>query len=357
MHRFFRLFNINNRVYYHLLFWVCYYVYRVMLYGDIKNTFENVAYVQALEMVLKVATVYFILYFLKPRYFNKRKYFTFSLALVCTICLVSYLQLYVIWLCVKLGIFAPYTFDQVFSRWRYFSAMGHINSILFVAFIIKVVKEGFENAQINSRLLKEKLEAELQLLKSQLNPHFFFNTLNNLYALSIKKSDQAPEVVLKLSNLMSYMLYDTAHNTVVLAKELNFIQDYIELEKLRYGDYLDVKLETRGDLARVHLPPLLLLPFIENAFKHGVAKGGEQNQIHILLEQQDSKLIFNISNTKNQTAVKGSQQGGLGLKNVKRRLKLLYKKHYDLHIYDTEEKYQVMLSLDIEKLTLEGHAD
>lgn len=350
MHRIFHFFNINNRVYYHLLFWLCYYLYRVMLYGDIKNTYENVAYVQALELVFKVISVYFILYFLKPRYFNKRRYFFFSLSFVVVSCVASYFQLHVIWLCVNLGIFADVPREVIFSRWKFFSAMGHLNWIIVVAFIIKVVKEGYENAQVNSKLLKEKLEAELQFLKSQVNPHFFFNTLNNLYALTVKKSDMAPEVVLKLSNLMSYMIYDTTHKTVKLSKELEFIENYLELEKLRYGEYLEIEISKPENMNGVEIPPLLFLPFIENAFKHGVAKGGESNKIAIAFELKNLDLNFCVRNNIAKTT-KTDDGGGIGLANIKRRLELLYPDQHSLKISDDGGSFSVELNIKVFKVS------
>ncbi|MEQ9285636.1 MAG: histidine kinase [Cyclobacteriaceae bacterium] len=345
MHRVFHFFNINNRVYYHLLFWLCYFLYRVMLYGDIKNTYENVAYVQALELILKVVCVYFILYFLKPRYFNRRRYFFFSLSFVVVSCVASYFQLHVIWLCVNLGIFADIPREAVFTRWKFFSAMGHLNWIIVVAFIIKVVKEGFENAQVNSKLLKEKLEAELQFLKSQVNPHFFFNTLNNLYALTVKKSDKAPDVLLKLSELMSYMIYDTAHKTVKLDKELEFIENYVELEKLRYGEYLEVEITKPEKTFDVEIPPLLFLPFIENAFKHGVAKGGQSNRIIIVFEIKNLDLNFTVRNNIAKSSKIEDSGGGIGLSNIKRRLELLFAGQHDLKISNDGEYFNADLNI------------
>jgi len=358
MSRLFHFFNINNRVYYHVLFWLCYYAYRVLLYGDIKNTFENVAYVQALEMILKIAIVYFVLFFLKPQFFNTKRYFYFLLALVITTCIASYLQLYMIWVCINLGIYADYTYDQIFSRWKFFSAMGHINWILFVAFIVKVTKETFENAQINSNLLKEKLEAELQFLKSQINPHFFFNTLNNLYSLTIKKSDHAPQVVLMLSDLMSYMIYDTVNQTVKFSKELKFIENYIELEKLRYGDFVQVTVSVPDGLADLNIPPLLFLPFIENAFKHGVAKGESVNIIHISFVVKEADLHFMITNSMPPVMQpKYDKNGGIGLTNVKRRLAILYPNEHQLTIDNDGKSYKVHVSISLKSLNQEMHED
>ncbi|MEQ6118070.1 histidine kinase [Reichenbachiella sp. MALMAid0571] len=356
MGRLFHFLNVHNRVYYHLLFWLCYYIYRVLLYGDIKNTFENVAYVQALEIILKIGIVYFVLFFLKPHFFNTKRYFYFLLTLVITICVASYLQLYIIWFCVNLGIYAELSYEQIFSRWKFFSTMGHINSILFVTFVIKVVKEAFENAQVNSNLLKEKLEAELQFLKSQINPHFFFNTLNNLYSLTIKKSGHAPQVVLMLSDLMSYMIYDTVNQTVKFSKELKFIENYVELEKLRYGDFIKVTISVSEDLGELDIPPLLFLPFIENAFKHGVAKGESINFIEISFDVRGDKLYFTVLNTKpSGTRIEEDKNGGIGLVNAKRRLAILYPNGHKMKIDNGVQSFKVEVTIDLKNLNQEMH--
>ena len=307
-------------------------------------------------MILKIGIVYFALFFLKPHFFNTKRYFYFLLAIVVTTCIASYLQLYIIWICINLGIYAEFTYDQIFSRWKFFSAMGHINWILFVAFIVKVTKETFENAQINSNLLKEKLEAELQFLKSQINPHFFFNTLNNLYSLTIKKSDHAPQVVLMLSDLMSYMIYDTVNQTVKLRKELKFIENYIELEKLRYGDFVKVTVSVPEGLGELNIPPLLFLPFIENAFKHGVAKGESINIIHISFDVKGADLHFMITNSMPLVMQsKDDKNSGIGLTNVKRRLAILYPNDHHLTIDNDGKSYKVHVSISLKSLNQEMH--
>lgn len=339
--------DINNRLYYHSFFWLTYYSYKVLLYGDIKNTYENVAYVQALEIIVKMAVVYFTLYFLKPRFFNTEKYLYFAISMVMTILLATFLQMFVIRFCMEIGIYKPYPGSTFPSIKRFFSVMGHINWIVIVTFIIKVVKDAYQNIQINSTLQKEKLETELQFLKSQVNPHFFFNTLNNLYALTLRKSEEASEVVLKLSDLMAYMIYEAKNDAVLLSEELKYLNNYIELEKLRYGNYLSVNINIQGTIGSQKVAPLIFIPFIENAFKHGVAKGAKNNTIKIDFLISQNEIEFTCQNDIKKKK-EDSNNGGIGLINVKRRLELLYLNTHNLAISESKDVYKVHLKLHLE---------
>jgi len=339
------LLNINNRIYYHSFFWLTYFTYRVLLYGDIKNTYENVAYVQALEIIVKIAVVYFILYFLKPLFFNPGKYLYFAALVLLAVLLASVGQVFIIKLCVNLGIYAPFPINTFPPMHKFFSVMGHINWIVMVTFIIKVVKDAYQNIQINSELQKEKLETELQFLKNQVNPHFFFNTLNNLYALTLRKSNEASQVVLKLSDLMSYMIYETKNDKVLLSKELKYLNDYIELEKLRYGDYLSVDVKLEGKIDTQLVAPLIFVPFIENAFKHGVAKGAKNNSITIYFNVKQNQIEFICNNDINKKT--NLPASGIGLSNVKRRLELLYANSHQLSITNNENRFIVHLKLNL----------
>ena len=186
-------------------------------------------------------------------------------------------------------------------------------------------------------LQASQLKTELQFLKAQIQPHFFFNTLNNLYALILQKSKQAPEVVLKLSEIMEYIIYDAKEPRIRLLKEIGYIQNYIDLEKLRYGDKVSVQLDLQGDIEGKSVPPLLFLPFIENCFKHGAI---DNNKLHVLIkfEITDSRLLkFSVVNNYN-TFIQRTKKHGIGNPNVLRRLELLYKEN----IRSVEELYTII---------------
>ena len=147
-----------------------------------------------------------------------------------------------------------------------------IYPVTFVAVAIKLLKYWYANQQAQQVLTQQKLQAELKFLKTQIHPHFLFNTLNNLYALTLKKSERAPEMVLKLSELINYMLYECASDDVPLTKEVKFIRNYGDIEKMRYGDKLDIDIRVTGDVNDRKIAPLVLLPFVENCFKHGASR-------------------------------------------------------------------------------------
>jgi len=207
--------------------------------------------------------------------------------------------------------------------------------------LIKLSKSWYTLQQVE----KEKLSIELNSLKTQVNPHFLFNSLNSIYSQALAKSDQTAETVLELSNLLRYMLYEVGEDQVELTKELEMMENYIELQKLRLEKDADVKFNISGDVASQKIAPLLFFPLVENAFKHG-AKGDSSNAyVHIDL-RIDEDLHFSIKNNKGKVDdMEEGRYGGIGLENVKRRLALIYPNQYDLDIRDGETEFEVKLTL------------
>ena len=197
-------------------------------------------------------------------------------------------------------------------------------------------------------------EAELQLLKGQLNPHFLFNTLNNLYGLSVTKSDKLPDLMLKLSDLLRYSLYDTQEQWVPLKNEVQYIQNYITLEKLRLEEKTAIDFRMEGQANQHRIAPMLLIVFLENAFKHFGAPGDQLPQISIKLSINERTLQFSCYNTKdNQIQESPRQQNtsGIGLANVRKRLELLYPKRHQLGIQNEVDTYRVFLELHLDSIT------
>jgi LytS/YehU family sensor histidine kinase len=219
---------------------------------------------------------------------------------------------------------------------------------------IKLMKHFYFKQRDNQQLLQEKLTAELQLLKSQVHPHFLFNTLNNLYSLTLTKSDQAPEIVMKLSGLLRYMLYECNTQKVPLLKELSMLNDYIELEKLRYGPRLDMSVSIRGELENKQIAPLLLLPFVENSFKHGASEMLDQAWINLDIAVKADTLKLKLVNSKPDSSLpltqKNSHSAGIGLMNVKKRLALIYPGLHELKLTGEEDTFIVNLGLILETL-------
>lgn len=343
------LLDINNRLYVHIAFWVSYYLYRVYLYIDV---YDNTIQVQFFELFVKIFAVYANLYILMPFFLKKEKNLYYGISLVALIILSGAMQLQVVAWMIEAELYVNFNPELLYSSRKVFNVTSNIVSLIFLVMVAKIMKDNYINQQINQALLQEKLEHELKFLKAQINPHFFFNTLNSLYALILNKSDLAVEVIVKLSNLMSYMLYETNQDEVLLDKELDYLGDYIELEKLRFGDELEVNYQIQGLLDHKYIAPMLLIPFVENSFKHSVSGGTEKIKIDIDAQMDRGIFYFQIKNSLSLQAISNTQKtktGGIGLKNVRRRLDLLYKDAYSLDIQQSTDNFVVNLTINLNK--------
>ncbi|HEV3411665.1 MAG TPA: histidine kinase [Puia sp.] len=226
---------------------------------------------------------------------------------------------------------------------------GTISDLFIVAFVgmLRFASDWLELDSQRRELETEKLSAELKFLKAQVNPHFFFNTLNNLYYLATIKSDNTPLVISKLSEVMRYLIYDSNHEKVELAKEIEYMQHYISLERLRLqeGVELDFEIAGRTDML---IAPLILITFLENAFKHGASNSQDQGWIRARVEVDENRLVYRIENSKPQNSINGVKREGIGLINVKRRLDLSYPGRYQLDIEDGETAFSVVLTIDLQ---------
>ncbi len=216
--------------------------------------------------------------------------------------------------------------------------------LVVISSLLKFATDWFSNERIQRSLESEKKDMELQFLKSQLNPHFLFNSLNNIYSLAYQKSDKTADAILKLSEIMRYMIYESNDSWVALSKEVEYVQSYIELQKLRFKDGAAVELTLNGEIDNQHVVPLILISFVENAFKHGVANDPE-DPIRINIIANQKILHFSITNKKSKT--NKDAMGGVGLNNVERRLQLLYPDRYKLNIVNSATHYTSELMLDI----------
>ena len=228
-------------------------------------------------------------------------------------------------------------------------------SIVYIAFLlsftsgialaIKLIRINIREREAEQEKAKQRLETELRFLKAQTNPHFLFNTLNNIYALARKKSDHTADVVMKLSKLLRFMLYETQKPFIPIADELKVIESYIELEKIRYNDRLKITFNTTIDDPETPIAPLILLPFIENAFKHGAGETMYESFIHIEVKLQNEALYFCVENAKSEdTPLSISDK--IGLNNIKRQLELLYSEHI-LDIENKASTFKIVLQLNL----------
>ena len=227
---------------------------------------------------------------------------------------------------------------------------GSIAIFLFLFVIstgIKVASRWLKYEREKNEIENEKLTAELSFLKSQINPHFLFNTLNNIYALAEANSEKTAETVLKLSTIMRYVLTEAKNNLVSLEKEIQFITHYIELQKMRLTDKSKVSFQISGDPSDKQISPLLFLPFVENAFKYGISTR-EISPIDISLEINHNGIFFKVVNNKYTHSLLGpTDKTGIGIANVKRRLDLLYRNRYYLNLSDNKSTYTVNLNIGL----------
>ncbi len=193
---------------------------------------------------------------------------------------------------------------------------------------------------------QEKMNAELAYLKAQINPHFLFNTLNSIYSLAIMKSDETPTAVVKLSGMMRYVLSESANEFVSLEKEIVYIKNYIDLQKIRFGESISLDFAVNGTTNGKQIAPLMLIPFIENAFKHGV-NAEEESLIKISIDIAEENLFLSVFNKKVTVHISEENKSGLGVENTKNRLEHLYPNKHKLAIYDTEKEYLVELSMEL----------
>ena len=212
---------------------------------------------------------------------------------------------------------------------------------------IKVIHQWLQTERRNKLIENEKLNTELSFLKAQINPHFLFNTLNNIYSLAADRSELTAPAVMKLSSIMRYVLTEAKNDSVSLEKEIQFLSDYIELQKMRTTSKTVVQFTVKGETSGKQVSPLLLLSFVENAFKYGIS-AREPSPIDICMDAQNGSLLFKVKNNKhNQSQIKAINNTGIGIQNARRRLELLYPNKYQLQINDDPTTYTVNLQMDI----------
>lgn len=225
--------------------------------------------------------------------------------------------------------------------------IGSLANILYIsiAIFLNFTSFWFKNQRIKEQLEKKSLESELNLLKHQVNPHFLFNTLNNIHTLVYKKSDNATDAVLKLSHLMRYMIYETQNPKVALEKELEQIHNFIDLQKLRFNKNATISFDKKGSVDKIFIAPMLIIPFVENAFKHGNLSK-ENSFIKINVSVINKIFTIEIVNSINNSPVNKDEYSGIGLENVRKRLELIYPKKHKLKIANIENNFVVNLSVN-----------
>lgn len=231
-----------------------------------------------------------------------------------------------------------------FTKGYFNESVGYTSLVLLAATSLYVVKLLFKNQHHLYTLETEKLKLELNHLKSQVQPHFFFNTLNNMYSLSVQNSPKTPQMINDLAGIMRYVLYETRNEKVPLQQEVDFIKSYINLENLRHNKSNIIDFAIQGDIREIAIEPLLFLPLIENTFKHSLYKNIPGKWVKLVLSADEDELIFQTTNPKSPVnEINDTLQGGIGLMNVKQRLKLLYPHRHELVIHEDNDSFTVTL--------------
>ena len=223
------------------------------------------------------------------------------------------------------------------------------------AVIIKMMKQGWLKQQETLQIAREKAGAELQLLKAQIHPHFLFNTLNNIYFFTLTSPQKAPEMLTKLTDILRYIINECNQEHVPLKKELKMIEDYMGLERIRYGDRLKMELEIKGEYHNKTIPPLLLIPLVENSFKHGTSKMLENPWVRLEITIDGQHIYFLLSNSRPDETKVAQHNGHIGLNNVKKRLQLLYPEAHELTIVESATSYELFMKIRLEELTSSGN--
>lgn len=337
----------------HLLFWVAVWFFFVYFFSYNSADTRYISWFASFLLPLCVFTSYFFVYFLIPRYLFGKKYFLFALYTFYTLVVSTYLIVltmifsYVFLANFEIALMPPMSKNYVFI-------LILIYLVVAIVSLVSLLENNFKtlsrNKELENKILAVQLkskEQELNYLKRQIHPHFLFNTLNTIYGFALKKSDKTQELILKLSNLLDYILYEANKPLVSLKNEIIHIKEYLELEKMRFRDTLKIDFQATDLNEDVKIPPMLFIPFVENAFKHGSIVN-EYLSLKIKLEYRENTLNFYVSNSiKNEENKKTKE--GIGLQNIKKRLEMYFADDYSLNSKIIENKYIVELEIHIKQ--------
>jgi two-component system LytT family sensor kinase len=340
----------------HIAAWACFLTLPFVFYPRPRDISFSERYLSAffiLNNILLISFYYVNTYLIIPKLLDKKKFLSYTLIIL------GLMIFYGFFPHINHYLFGnqpsalprpnanpgrPRNFQQPFL-----SAGNMLLFLLILVFStgIKVINQWLQSEQRNKEIANEKLKAELSFLKAQINPHFLFNTLNNIYALASSQSEHTAAAVMKLSSIMRYVLSEARNDMVPLEKEILFTTHYIELQKMRLTDKTSIDFTVKGDPIGRQIAPLLLLPFVENAFKYGISTR-ESSPIRILLEIKEDSMYFSVVNHKHiNTSLKLAENTGIGINNTKRRLDLLYENRHTLTIDDKAGEFTVNLNIPV----------
>lgn len=335
---------LSNRIFWlNATFWLLFFSYK---FYDFTNFMEpHVAFARiGVPMVFHIILSYAHYFFILPPLLREKRVLPYFGKLIPVIAVVMFFQVLT-----ENQLLAQYSRSDYYIRFgwvRFVSTLWDQMSFMIFTGMIKFAADWFELENKKKQLENDKLNAELNYLKAQINPHFLFNTLHNLNYLALSKNDEASDVIVKLSNIMRYMIYEAGKKRVPIKAELDYIADYLDLEKIRLNRQVDLSIDTSQVDAQLPIAPLVLIPFVENAFKHGMSdREGGWVKIRLSTEGQELHLVVENSVLKKQSVDPGNS--GFGLKNIRQRLQLGYENKHQLNIEPGEEMFRVELKLDL----------
>jgi two-component system sensor histidine kinase AlgZ len=341
------IFSSKYRIGRHLLFWFIFTLFTSLIYvnyGQGMWSLQKQMFTGSLWLPARILYCYPLMYWVIPKYLLKGKYVQFAVIIVFWFIGGWFLN-YLFRAYVSIPIQqALHISNIVLDPWQPGSFLL-LTTAAGITCLIVLFKFWFNKQQEWLHAEKERVSAELQLLRAQIHPHFLFNTLNNIYSFSLENSSKTPGLILKLSSLLSYMLYDCKAEEVLLENEISIMKNYIDLEKERYGNKIDISWGVNGEIHDKYISPLLLLPFIENAFKHGTSEQLEKPWLSVDISVNHDILKCKIANSKN--AIVNFNKPGIGIDNIKKRLAFLYPGKHELKLSDTEEFFVVSLSIQL----------
>ena len=331
----------------HLLFWIVIYNFYAYFLGYGSSNTQYVKLFSGFLMPVTILVSYFLIYYLIPNYLLTKKYLYFILYSIYTFIL----SVYIIILSILYGLIYSEGFKQIgtvpLTKTLPFIILGIYFVVLIIvsfSLIMHNYKSIVNNENLKNKILQTQLQIkdqELRFLKTQIHPHFLFNSLNTIYGFALKKKDEAPEMILKLSNLLDYILYQIEKPQVLLMDEVNHLLDYVSLEKMRFHDTLTVETNINVANHTIQIAPMLLIPFVENAFKHGDIINGSLNVL-IDLKTEDDMLFFTI---KNSCLKEHSKNKGIGLENITKRLEMQYPNSHTLVTNQAANTFKVALTI------------
>ncbi|MCX6233588.1 MAG: histidine kinase [Bacteroidetes bacterium] len=336
---------VTSRWVQHLAFWG--FSFLVLLnYFRLSSQAEPIDYLYtAFFHISLIIGVYINLRLLIPVFLKRKKIILFAVFFAINLLVVSQLNIFIF----------DYLIDKLFPGYYFISYYDFTDILQFhivylvLSSLLKLSKEWFELLESQTRLAQieqEKTHTELKALRSQVNPHFLFNSLNNIYSLSLKKADETPQVILALSDMFRYIIYETGEDLIELTKEVAFLEKYIELQQIRSDQKANITFEVKGDPSAIKVAPLIFLPFLENSFKHGIKGDTAGGYVHLRIDIDQDIIHFQLSNNKGKGDEIGKEKkSGIGLENVRRRLELEYSGNHSLDIKESEDEFSVSLKL------------